>query len=56
MDEGYDGLGTSRHTLRSMQANEKQGINGPKVNGRIDPLQQLLTQGTTPAIRGGDLR
>ena len=36
-DEGYDGQGTPRYTPRSMPANEKQGINGPMVNGRIDP-------------------
>ena len=35
VDEGYDGLGTLRHTLRSMRANKKQGIDSPKVDGRI---------------------
>ena len=38
VDEGYDGLGTLRHTLRSMQANKKQGIGNPKAIGPINPL------------------
>ena len=40
LDVGYDGQDTSRRTSRSITTNEKLGIDGPKVNGRINPLQK----------------
>ena len=41
----YDDQGTSRHTLRSMRVNEKQGNNGPKVNERVDPSTVVIDTG-----------
>ena len=37
VDEGYDGQGTLGYMPRSMLANRKQGIGGPKVNGPSEP-------------------